>query len=121
MQTLKVIDLLTNAAQFHWGSSVYLPNNETWNLETKCLVFRDSIDNLELTTNQASVLEMYQYWSSIQILQDVINNAQQQNPNISLEVILKAWKFYERNDAFLDLELEIEEKENIQVNSWPIK
>jgi hypothetical protein len=71
---------------------------EVWQVETECAVLPDSdIDGVPAVAQQNGL----SYALGIAAVQDVVENAREQNVNVSLAQLLQAFLFYYDHDAFM--------------------
>ncbi len=102
-QTLfKLSAVLGMTHTFPRGSELFLPPHRPWNGDTTCAVVyvEDEDDPDDVPFAQAHGLS----WAfSITDVQDIIENARQQDPNIDTERLVQAVQFYFDHDAFIDL------------------
>jgi len=77
---------------------LYLPMEEVWRLETRCMVLDQSdVDGIPEVVKRHGL----SFALEIPTVRDIVANAIQQRPNVSLEQLLQAFLFYYDHDAFI--------------------
>ncbi len=101
MTTIK--DVLVNAPHLLWSDSLFLPDNLTWELETKVIVWDP--DDVELEEDEIPKIakELGLHSSlGIQDIQSIVRNAKEQVEDCSIERLFEAFLYYYDNDAFIE-------------------
>ncbi|MEH7353856.1 hypothetical protein V7150_09780 [Neobacillus drentensis] len=98
---IRLEEVLLNPNDYSWADSLFLPENKNWNIKSPAAVL--NLDDLEegeeapqfaLDNNLIFVL-------NIQEVQDIVENANQQREECSVNDLFDAFIFYYRNDAFI--------------------
>jgi hypothetical protein len=102
----KIITLakvLENANELPWEYALYLsPKEKPWHLNSRGAVL--NLDNCEedeedpIFARQNGLI----YTLNISNIQDVVDNAKQQKPDIDIDGLLKAFLYYYNHDAFIE-------------------
>ena len=87
--------ILDNIQSYPWDATLYLKGQHRWTPETFGVV-------LSPDRNPAEEDE-FQHALSLQQVQDVIENAKNQKPDVDTEQLVEALNYYFRNDAFINL------------------
>lgn len=102
METLiKLREILVNVEEYCWKDSLFLPENETWLLDSNCVVLNmDELEDDEEAPRFALDNNL-KYVLTIQDVQDVVENIREQSPNCTDDDLLRALLYYYQNDAFI--------------------
>lgn len=103
METLIMLkDVLNNVNDFEWSYALYLPEDEVWELQTKCAVLDpDDLDDDNEDVPKFAVENNLIYALNIQDIQGIVKNAHDQKLNCSENDLLEAFLYYYDNDAFM--------------------
>ena len=100
MKLYKLADVLNRSEKYPWNYALYLPFDEVWTKDTRSAVLDPN--NITATTHSFIQKEGLKYALTIQTLQDIVINAREQIPAVSIEHLLDAFLHYYDNDAFID-------------------
>ncbi|CAN5696647.1 hypothetical protein BH24ACI1_BH24ACI1_18290 [soil metagenome] len=106
-QFLSLYDLFTKSDLIKEDVCLYLPKDEVWTLETKCLLIQDDADS-EFEEIISFEGKQMQYALQAGDFQQIIANANAQITNLNPSRLMKAFLFYYDRDAFIDFSNEIE-------------
>ncbi|MBB3112355.1 hypothetical protein FHS18_004456 [Paenibacillus phyllosphaerae] len=97
--TLK--DVLGDPHNYSWADSLFLPENEDWNLDSPSAIL--NLDDLEYDEEapQFAIENGLIHVLNISDIQDVVSNAAQQRADCNLNDLFNAFIFYYRHDAFI--------------------
>jgi hypothetical protein len=100
---VRLRDVLRNVDTLPWDHGVYLPANGQWGESSPAAVLDPddaSDDEEEPAFAQAHGLR---YALDISTLQDIVANAREQQQDMDLSGLLRAFLYYYENDAFIVL------------------
>ncbi|MBC2582959.1 hypothetical protein [Clostridium sp. DJ247] len=96
-------NVLVNANELPWENSIFLPKDKNWSLNSLCYLFNlDDLDDNE-EVPQFAIDNNLDYVLSMADIQDIVDNAYQQQPECSEIDLFKAFMYYYENDAFITL------------------
>lgn len=98
--TLKKI--LNNIEQFEWSDALFLPADETWDLDTKgAIIDPDDVEDDGDEVPEFAKKNNLMYALDIQTIKGIIKNALVQKVECTDEDLIEAFLFYYDNDAFI--------------------
>ena len=99
----KLGDVLASVDTLPWNFALYMPQSAQWNLETTSAVLDpdDAADDEEEPRFARD--RGLKYALGIQDVQGVVKNARAQKPDVDLQGLLEALRYYFDHDAFLQL------------------
>ncbi|SDN31831.1 DUF7716 domain-containing protein [Paenibacillus jilunlii] len=94
--------ILNNIEQFEWSDALFLPDDETWDLDTKGAIFdpddvEDDSDEVPEFARENNLM----YALDIQTIKGIIKNALVQKGECTDEDLIEAFLYYYDNDAFI--------------------
>jgi hypothetical protein len=99
-KTTTLGDVLRTCFEFGSEQFLYLPFDEVWNLESRCVVVDQSdIDGAPHLATENGLSCALQ----IAAVQGIVFNAMEQVTTIDANLLLKAFLYYYDNDAFISL------------------
>ncbi|SCW66692.1 hypothetical protein SAMN04487970_102646 [Paenibacillus tianmuensis] len=108
MEKLMVLrDILNNIEQFEWSDDLFLPEDETWSLDTKGAVLPDDIDDMENDSDEIPKFAKehnLKYVLGIDSVRGIISNISDQKASCTDNDLFEAFLYYYDNDAFLVIE-----------------
>ncbi|WP_066314730.1 hypothetical protein [Bacillus sp. FJAT-29814] len=100
---IKLEEVLLNPNDYSWADSLFLPENKNWNINSPAAVLNlDDLEEGEVSPQFALDNKLILVFS-IQEVQDIVENANQQREKCSVNDLFDAFLFYCRNDAFISL------------------
>lgn len=103
LKTQRLLDVIKNIEEFPWNKALFLAGQYPWNEDTPCAILDpDDSDDPDEDPEPARQQGL-KYTLSVQDVQGVVENAKEQDPNVSLRRLLDAFNFYYRNDAYIEL------------------
>ncbi|CQR56687.1 hypothetical protein JI735_29205 [Paenibacillus sonchi] len=98
--TLKKI--LNNIEQFEWSDALFLPADETWDLDTKgAIIDPDDVEDDSDEVPEFAKKNNLMYALDIQTIKGIIKNALVQKVECTDEDLIEAFLYYYDNDAFI--------------------
>lgn len=95
-------DVLNQIEKYKWSDALYLPEDEVWNVASKCLVLDpDDVEDDNDEAPQIAISNNLQYALDIQTVQGVIDNYKHTYDDLSDERLVEAFLFYYDNDSFI--------------------
>ena len=104
---LKIKEVLLNVESYEWSDSLFLPDSEEWTLETKGIIWDP--DDVECDEDEVpKIAEKNGLFCGLDIttIQEIVDNARQQNVNCDAEYLFEAFLYYWNNDAFISFNKE---------------
>jgi hypothetical protein len=96
-------EVLATVDTLPWNLALFTPKSGEWSLDTTAAVL-DPDDAAEDEEEPRFARDLgLKYVLGIQAVQDVAENARAQKPNIDLEGLLGALRYYYEHDAFVQL------------------
>jgi hypothetical protein len=96
--------VLEHAGELPWNEALFLPKSKNWALESRAAVWdADDCEEGEDVPQIAASNDLV-YVLGIGAVQDIVSNAKQQKPAVTLDDLMKAFVFYHKNDAFISLQ-----------------
>jgi len=92
-------EVLGNPNRLTLGHFLYMPNNEAWDLGTKCLILSENEDFDEVPAVHEST--GFSYILGMDQIEDIVMNATAQLKTVRLDQLLQAFQFYYNHDAFI--------------------
>ena len=100
----KLSFILKSIEEFKWSEALFLPEDEVWEKDTEGMVLDpDDIEDDEDEVPREAKEKHLIYALSIQTIQSIVKNLQQQNHNISEDDLVEAFLYYYDNDAYIEL------------------
>jgi hypothetical protein len=97
--------ILAHAHNFPWDGDLFIPKDGDWNNDTKGMVVRIDIDDLDDGNDfdDLPIVKHYnlRYVLSMAAVQTIVSNAESQKPAINEDQLLQAFLFYFDHDAFI--------------------
>ncbi|WP_291571657.1 DUF7716 domain-containing protein [Clostridium sp. UBA4548] len=102
---LKLRDILLNSEDFKWSDALFLVRDEEWTLDSECAVLDpdDVEDDADEEPRFASDNNM-KYALSMQDIQSIVDNANQQHEYSSEGELLQAFLYYYDHDAYIEFD-----------------
>ena len=106
---LSFTEVLSNIANGTSTAWVYLPIDRNWSLNSNCAILESAEVPPELEDDpDAGVPEFAKQNRLMQalpvtVVQDIVTNIRTQKPNATLQDIFRAFLYYHKHDAFIDL------------------
>jgi hypothetical protein len=102
---IELDSILKKVNDFNWSDTLYLPEEDVWDLTTKGLILdpddvEDDRDDVPMLAEKNCLIDAL----SIQTIQSIVKNAYEQRSNCTIEELLEAYLYYFDNDAFIDFE-----------------
>lgn len=102
-ETLELVYVLEHINEFNWSDALFLPEDEVWNLNTKCMVLDpDDVEDDEEDAPQIAKEKGLIYTLSIQNVQMIYENVHEQKEDCSNDDLIKAFLYYYDNDAYIE-------------------
>ncbi|WP_159887523.1 DUF7716 domain-containing protein [Paenibacillus puerhi] len=98
---LKFEEVLLYSNKFSWADSLFLPVSKDWSISSYCAVLNmdDLEDDEELP--QFALENNLIYALNMSDVQDMVKNAKEQRPELSVFELFDAFLYYYQNDAFM--------------------
>lgn len=98
----KLISVLRNIKDFTWSDALFLPEDEVWGTESKCLVWNpDDIENEEDEVPKIALENGLMYALGIQTVMAIVDNYYETHDRITDNGLVDAFLYYYDNDAFI--------------------
>ena len=102
-EMLELVYVLEHINEFNWSDALFLPEDEVWNLNTKCMVLDpDDVEDDEEDAPQIAKEKGLIYTLSIQNVQMIYENVHEQKGDCSNDDLIKALLYYYDNDAYIE-------------------
>jgi hypothetical protein len=103
-QFISIRDVLGDPNKFSWADSLFLPENEDWNLDSPSAII--NMDDLahDEEAPQFAIDNGLVHVLNISEVQDIVSNARQQRADCTLNDLFSAFMFYYRHDAFISFD-----------------
>ena len=102
-EMLRLVYVLEHINGFHWSDALFLPEDEVWDLNTKCMVLDpDDVEDDEEDAPQIAKEKGLIYTLSIQNVQMIYENVHEQKRDCSSDDLIKAFLYYYDNDAYIE-------------------
>jgi hypothetical protein len=95
-------EVLSTAERLPLDTNLYLPFDEVWAAGTRCVVARVDRYAEEPTTPELAAQHGLGYALQAVQVQDIVINAREQRPGITVEDLVEAFLFFYDRDAFID-------------------
>lgn len=94
--------ILNNIEKFEWSDALFLPEDETWSLDTQAAIIdpddvEDEIDEVPKFAKDNKLM----YTLDIQTIKGIIKNAYEQKTECTDKDLIEAFLYYYDNDAFI--------------------
>lgn len=100
----KLSFILKKIEEFKWSDALFLPEDETWGKNTEGMVLDpDDVEDDEDDVPQKAKEKHLMYTLSIQTIQSIVRNLEQQKYDISEDDLVEAFLYYYDNDAYIAL------------------
>ncbi|MCE3200955.1 hypothetical protein JI735_24330 [Paenibacillus sonchi] len=94
--------ILNNIEQFEWSDALFLPADETWDLDTKgAIIDPDDVEDDSDEVPEFARENNLMYALDIQTVKGIIKNALVQKVECTDEDLIEAFLYYYDNDAFI--------------------
>ena len=101
-EILELVYVLEHIKEFNWSDALFLPENEIWNLKTKCMILDpDDVEDYGEDVPKIAKEKKLIYTLSIQTIQAIYKNAYEQKNDCSGEDLMEAYLYYYDNDAYI--------------------
>jgi len=101
-QFVSLCEILQNINDYQWSDALYLPDEDKWTQNTKGVVLDpDDVDAEEDEIPKFALDNNLIYSLDIQTIQGIIDNANQQKKDCTIEDLFDAYLYYYNNDAFI--------------------
>ncbi|MRN57384.1 DUF7716 domain-containing protein [Paenibacillus monticola] len=95
-------NILNNIEQFEWSNALFLPEDETWDLDTKgAVIDPDDVEDDSEEVPKFARENNLQYALDIQTIKGIIKNAFLQKVECTDDDLFEAFLYYYDNDAFI--------------------
>lgn len=99
---MELRNILNNIEKFEWSDALFLPEDETWNLDTQGAVIdpddvEDDADEVPEFAKENNLM----YALDIQTIKGIIKNAYEQKTDCTDKDLIEAFLYYYDNDAFM--------------------
>lgn len=98
----KLVDVLRNIESFEWSKALFLPEDEIWGNDTKCMIL-DPNDVEDDEVPQTALENGLCYALDVQLIQAIVQNISEQKKDFTDEDLLEAFLYYYDNDAYIEL------------------
>jgi hypothetical protein len=95
-------EILKTADELPWNYALYLSQEKPWNRDTLCTVLNPNNCEDEDEEPPFAKQHAFIYGLGINDVQDIVNNAKQQEAEIGIDGLVKAFLYYYDNDAFIE-------------------
>lgn len=96
--------VLEHIQEFNWSDALFLPEDEKWSLETRCMILDpDDVKSDEEDLPEQALENHLMYALDIQIIQSICINVYEQKKDYSKEDLLMVFLYYYDYDAYIDL------------------
>ena len=100
-QFIELGTLLKNIKKYCWEKALFLPDIDEWNEYTKGVVlYPNDVEEDDEIPQFAKDNDLI-YALEIGTIQEIVDNAYQQNPSCTIEDLFDAYLYYYNNDAFI--------------------
>ena len=102
-------EALLNIANSSATAWVYLPIERNWNLNSKCAVLEseevppESEDDPDAGLPEFAKRNRLMQVLPVTVIQDIMTNARMKKPGATLDDFFRAFLYYHKHDAFIDL------------------
>ncbi|QDU31654.1 hypothetical protein ETAA8_68140 [Anatilimnocola aggregata] len=93
---------LQSPDDFPWNEAIYLPANKPWSLNSTLAVW-SADDYEEGEEPDIARTNCLRYALGVSSGQDIVANAKQQKPVLTLDELLDAFMFFYKHDAFISI------------------
>ncbi len=105
---IELESILKKVNEFNWSDTLYLPEEDVWDLTTKGLILdpddvEDDGDDVPMIAKENGLIDAL----SIQTIQSIVKNTYEQKINCTIEELLEAYLYYFDSDAFIDFEKKV--------------
>ena len=90
--------VLEHIEEFNWSDALFLPEDEKWNLKTKCMIL--DLDDVDEVPKQDAKKNLI-YTLDIQTIQSINKNAYEQKKDCSRTDLVEAFLYYYDYDAYI--------------------
>ena len=100
----KLSFILKNIEEFKWSDALFLPKDDVWEKDTEGMVLDpDDVEDDEDDVPREAKENHLMYTLSIQTIQSIVRNLEQQNHDFSEDDLVEAFLYYYDNDAYIEL------------------
>lgn len=97
-----LVEVISIIDELPWRNAVYLPVNILWDKDTYCATL-DPDDSEEQDEEPAFARQHgLRYALDVHIVQQIVENAKQQKPDVDIDSLIDAFLYYYNNDAFIE-------------------
>lgn len=97
-------DVLLDPTRFRFGDALYMDRSREFSLDSECLVWDvDDVIDDDIDLPEPAVKRGFDYVLDLQAVLSIVENIRAQRPAASTELLLDAFLFYWRHDAFIDV------------------
>jgi hypothetical protein len=100
-ELVEISALLTTAEQLPWTDALYLPSQEAWTIQTKGAVLNPDECEHDQDVPDFAAAQGLQYTLGLHQIQEVVQNARQQKPDVTVDDLFRAFLHYYDHDAFI--------------------
>ncbi|WCF09238.1 hypothetical protein NDS46_04865 [Paenibacillus thiaminolyticus] len=101
---MAVRNILNNIKQFEWSDAVFLPEDETWSLDTQgAILDPDDVEDDSDEVPKFAKDNNLMYVLDIQTVKGIIKNISEQKAECTDNDLFEAFLYYYDNDAFIVL------------------
>ena len=100
----KLSFILKNIEEYRWSDALFLPKDDVWGKDTEGMVLDpDDVEDDEDDVPSEAKENHLMYTLSIQIIQSIVRNLEQQKHDFSEDDLVEAFLYYYDNDAYIEL------------------
>ena len=100
----KLVDVLRNIESFEWSKALFLPEDEIWGIDTKCMILDpNDVEDEDDEAPQIALENELSYALDVQSIQAIVQNISEQKKDFTDEDLLEAFLYYYDNDAYIEL------------------
>ncbi|EPY12847.1 hypothetical protein [Paenibacillus alvei] len=94
--------ILNNIEKFEWTDALFLPEDETWSLDTQgAVIDPDDVEDDNYEVPKFAQDNNLMYALDIQTIKGIIKNAYEQKADCTDKDLIEAFLYYYDNDAFM--------------------
>jgi hypothetical protein len=105
MQIMTLSKFLDCVPILNWRDLVFVPTEGELSEHTIVAILEDDEDEYSQEAKDYILMHRLRYVSSVHTFQGVVSNAKLQRINTNTKELIKAFNFYIKNDAFIDLSM----------------
>lgn len=97
-------DILNHIEKFEWSDALFLPEDETWSLDTQAAIIDpDDVEDESDEVPKFARDNNFMYALDVQTIKGIIKNAYEQKAECTDEDLIEAFLYYYDNDAFKEV------------------